>query len=66
MGLDRNKIKEILLATTIFLGVALMSAMFAAIAVIFVPENFRSLVNVLFIFFMSTIGINIWISLKKS
>ena len=65
MGLDRNKIKEILLAATIFLGVALASGVFAAIAVLFVPENFYALVTMLFTLFMSAIGINIWNRFKK-
>ncbi len=66
MGLDRNKIKEILLAATIFLGVLIASCVFAFIAVFFVPDNFYAVVTTLFTFFMSAIGINIWISLKKS
>ena len=66
MGLYRNKIKETLLAATIFLGVLIASFVFAFIAVFFVPDNFYAVVTALFTFFMSAIGINIWISLKKS
>ncbi len=64
MSLDKNKIKEILLAATIFLGVLITSCVFAFIAVFFVPDNFYAVVTVLFTFFMSAIGINIWVSFK--
>ncbi len=65
MGLDRNKTNEIILTVTIFLGVILASCVFAVIALLFVPKNLYVLVTVVGIFVMSSIGVNIWDSLKK-